>query len=129
MQITLDLPDTLFQPAQSLGHGSNPDVQVALRSSLEALCLILGQTSQSALLPPVATLSDPEVLTLAATKLSLVQSDRLHTLQTQGKATGLTELEQYELFSLLYIYQLGQLRKSEALAEAVQRGLRSPLSP
>lgn len=36
-----------------------------------------------------------------------------------------TEAERYELLALLQIYQLGELRRSEALAEAVQRGLRS----
>jgi hypothetical protein len=45
-----------------------------------------------------------------------------------GKATGLTEPERYELLALLQIYQLGQLRKSEAIAEAVERGLLEPLA-
>jgi hypothetical protein len=39
----------------------------------------------------------------------------------------LSVAERYELLALLQIYQLGQLRKSGALAEAVQRGLRTPL--
>jgi uncharacterized protein YnzC (UPF0291/DUF896 family) len=57
-----------------------------------------------------------------------VQNQRLGELQQRGKVIGLTEAERYELLALLRIYQLGQLRKSEALAEAVCRGLRSPLS-
>jgi hypothetical protein len=48
-------------------------------------------------------------------------------LQTKGKATGLSVAERYELLALLQIYHLGQLRKSEAVAEAVRRGLRMPL--
>ena len=52
----------------------------------------------------------------------------LAKLQTKGKTTGLSEAERYELLALLQIYQLGQLRKSEALAEAVKRGLQEPLS-
>jgi hypothetical protein len=48
-------------------------------------------------------------------------------LQAKGKQEGLTREEQYELLALMQIYQLGQLRKSEALAEAVQRGLREPM--
>ena len=56
-----------------------------------------------------------------------LQNQRLGDLQAKRKATGLTEAERYELLALLQIYQLGQLRKSEALAEAVLRGLRSPL--
>jgi hypothetical protein len=56
-----------------------------------------------------------------------VQNDRLTELQTRGKANGLTEAERAELLSLLHLYQVGQLRKSAGLAEAVQRGLRTPL--
>ena len=58
-----------------------------------------------------------------------VQNDRLAELQTRGKAVGLTEAERVELLSLLHLYQVGQLRKSQGLAEAVRRGLRTPLRP
>jgi hypothetical protein len=58
-----------------------------------------------------------------------VQNDRLTALQSRGKAEGLTATEQAELFGLLYRYQVGQLRKSAGLAEAVRRQLRAPLSP
>jgi hypothetical protein len=55
------------------------------------------------------------------------QNQRLGELQVKGKEFGLSDLERYELLSLLQIYQIGQLRKSEALAEAVRRNLRPPL--
>jgi hypothetical protein len=57
-----------------------------------------------------------------------IQNQRLGDLQANGKAASLNEAERYELLALLQIYQLGQLRKSEALAEAVKRGLLEPLS-
>jgi hypothetical protein len=79
--------------------------------------------------PTVSSFSDAEVLALADSKMDAVQNQRLGELQQRGKTIGLTEAERYELLALLQIYQLGQLRKSEALAEAVQRSLRSPLSP
>ena len=78
---------------------------------------------------PISTLTDEEVLVLADTKMDPVQNDRLAELQTRGKADGLTEAERIELLSLLHLYQVGQLRKSEGLAEAVRRGLRPPLRP
>jgi hypothetical protein len=56
------------------------------------------------------------------------QNERLGTLQAKGKIEGLTEAERVELLALLHIYQTGQLRKSEGLAEAVRRGLRDPLT-
>ncbi len=78
--------------------------------------------------PPMSRLSDPEVLELADSKMDAVQNQRLSDLQTRGKTGGLTPAERLELAALLQIYQVGQLRKSEGLAEAVQRGLRQPLS-
>ncbi|MBS3025707.1 MAG: hypothetical protein HCA25_01045 [Dolichospermum sp. DET50] len=38
-------------------------------------------------------------------------------------------VERYELLILISLYQMGQLRKSEGLAEAVKRGIKTPLSP
>jgi hypothetical protein len=53
----------------------------------------------------------------------------LGELQAKGKNTGLTAGERYELLILMSLYQMGQLRKSEGLAEAVKRGIKTPLSP
>ncbi len=78
--------------------------------------------------PPVSGLPDAEVLAIADLKMSVEQNQRLSELQSKGKATDLSEMERDELVSLLYLYQIGQLRKSEGLAEAIQRGLRTPLS-
>jgi PHD/YefM family antitoxin component YafN of YafNO toxin-antitoxin module len=74
--------------------------------------------------PPVSELSDNAVLELADAKMNEAQNQRLGDLQSKGKAAGLTDAERYELLVLLQIYQLGQLRKSEALAEAIRRRLR-----
>ena len=89
---------------------------------------MLEDAPESLLQPPVATLSDAEVTQLADAKMDAAQNQRLGALQAKGKAEGLSAAERYELLALLQIYQLGQLRKSEALAEAVQRGLREPLA-
>jgi len=78
--------------------------------------------------PLAANLLDQEVLELANMKMESTQNERLHYLQKKGKESNLTDAERYELLTLLHIYQIGQLRKSEALAEAVRRGLRSPLA-
>lgn len=88
---------------------------------------ILEDLPDTELYPPIASLPDPEVLQLADSKMDATQNQRLGQLQTKGKAEGLSEAERYELLALMQIYQLGQLRKSEALAEAVRRDLRKPL--
>jgi hypothetical protein len=67
-----------------------------------------------------------KIIELASLKMDAVQNQRLGELQAKGKNTGLTEAEGYELSVLISIYQMGQLRKSMALAEAVKRGLREP---
>ena len=78
--------------------------------------------------PLVSSLDDAEVLVLADAKMNPIQNQRLGALQEKGKASGLTIEERYELMALMQIYQIGQLRKSEGMAEAVRRGLRPHLS-
>jgi hypothetical protein len=73
--------------------------------------------------PPVCELSDNALLELADAKMNEAQNQRLGDLQTKGKTAGLTNAERYELLALLQIYQLGQFRKSEALAEANKKTL------
>jgi hypothetical protein len=75
----------------------------------------------------ISHVSDQELLELANLKMDAAQNQRLGELQAKGKNTGLTEAERYELLVLMSIYQIGQLRKSEGLAEAVRRGIRTPL--
>ena len=127
IEITLTLPESLIEYARRLGLVTQRDVEAVLTDALEMLWPALGSWPDSDLFPSVSSLSDEEVLALADSKMDAVQNERLGQLQTKGKRIGLTEAERYELLSLLQIYQLGQLRKSEGLAEAVRRGLRAPL--
>jgi len=129
VEVTLTLPENLVEHAKRLGDATQRDVAAILADALEMLLPTLENLPESSPYPTVSSFSDAEVLTLANSKMDAFQNQRLGELQQRGKTTGLTEAERYELLALLQIYQLGQLRKSEALAEAVQRGLRSPLSP
>jgi hypothetical protein len=56
--------------------------------------------------------------------MSVRQSERMSELLDRQQAGVLTTDERPELWALLRVYELGQLRKAEALAEAVRRGLR-----
>ena len=129
VEVTLTLPDNLVEYAKRLGDATQRDVAAILADALEMLLPTLENLPEGSSYPTVSSFSDAEVLALADSKMDAFQNQRLGELQQRGKTTGLTEAERYELLALLQIYQLGQLRKSEALAEAVQRGLRSPLSP
>ena len=127
VQVTLSLPNKLFELAQKFGTATQRDTAEVLADALEMMWPTLPD-SPTADAPAIETLSDEDVLALAEMKLSTAQNERLGELQTKGKQSTLTEVERFELLSLLQIYQLGQLRKSEALAEAVKRGLHAPLS-
>jgi hypothetical protein len=129
IEVTLTLPENLVEYAERLAGATQRDVAAILADALEMLLPTLENLPEGSSNPSLSSLSDAEVLVLANSKMDAVQNQRLGELQQRGKTTGLSEAERYELLALLQIYQLGQLRKSEALAEAVQRGLRSPLSP
>ena len=124
VEVTLTLPENLVEYAKRLGDATQRDVAVILADALEMLLPTLENLPEGSSYPTVSSFSDAEVLALANSKMDAFQNQRLGELQQRGKTTGLTEAERYELLALLQIYQLGQLRKSEALAEAVQRGLR-----
>lgn len=106
--ITLEIPDELMSQIIQLGDRFPEWLMVNL--------------PDSNLYPPVTSLSDDEVRDLARLKLSLDRNDRLGELQAKGKTSDLAEVERYELSALLQVYQLGQLRKSEAIAESTKRG-------
>jgi hypothetical protein len=126
-EITLQLSERLLEQAQQLSSATQTEVSAILTQALESICLTLESLPENNLYTPVSSLSDNEVLGLAAIKMDALQNQRLGDLQAQGKVISLSPSEQYELLALMQIYRLGQLRKSQALAEAVQRGLRAPL--
>lgn len=128
VEVTLTLPENLVEYAKRLGDATQRDVAAILVDALEMLLPTWENLSENSSIPSVSSLSDAEVLALADSKMDAVQNQRLGELQQRGKTIGLTEAERYELLALVQIYQIGQLRKSEALAEAVQRDLRLPLS-
>lgn len=126
VEITLTLPEVLVEQAKRFGKATKRDAKAVLADTLGMLWPTLGELPDTSLLPHVNTLPDEDVITLADSKMDVVQNKRLSLLQSKGKENGLSQAERYELMALLQIYQLGQLRKSEGLAEAVRRGLRSP---
>jgi hypothetical protein len=125
--ITISLPESLVEQAKRFGSMTHREAEAVLAEALEMMWPTLGSLPDETFHPPLSNLSDVEVLALADSKMNPIQNQRLGELQAKGKASGLTIDERYELMALMQICQLGQLRKSEALAEAVRRGLRTPL--
>ncbi len=128
-QITINLPVSLLESAQCLGKATERELSEVLIDTLEIILPTFNNLSAVGNHLEVSHLLDSEVIELANLKMDAVQNQRLGELQAKGKNTGLTEAEGYELLVLISIYQMGQLRKSMALAEAVKRGLREPLIP
>ena len=72
---------------------------------------------------PVHELADAEVLRLATMQMPPWQSRRFHELLEHQREGQLTAEEQVELAHLLRLHDSALLLKSEAMVEAVRRGL------
>ena len=124
-EVTLQLPEKVYREATRIAKLTNQNVENVLADTLE---LALPSDPSPDELRPVANLSDEEVLTAAAAAMDEQQGEQMSELLDRQQRVGrLTALEHIELASLLQIYQEGLLRKAQALAEAVRRGLRERL--
>lgn len=103
IQVTLSLPETIVESAQTIGQSTSRDAQTVLTDTLEWLWPTLGTIPSEDILRPVISLPDEDVLALADSKMDAIQNERLGALQSKGKATGLAEAERYELLALLQI--------------------------
>ena len=126
-QVTVTLPDEVYERAERLAQLSHRAVTDILAEMIAVSLPVL--RPQAAVPAPVETLTDAEVLALADLQLPAEQDQRLSTLLDRQQAGTITETERAELAALFQLYQEGLLRKAQALAEAVRRGLREPLSP
>jgi hypothetical protein len=79
--------------------------------------------------PAVTTMSDAEVLALTQVQMAPRQGRRLDDLLAMQREESLAAPAQAELLALMQEYNRLWIRQSEALAEAVRRGLRQPLTP
>ena len=129
VSITINLPESLVESAQRLGEATARGIADVLVDTLEIMLPNFDHFSAVSINSEINHLPDHEIIELANLKMDGLQNQRLGELQTKGKNTGLTEAERYELLVLMSIYQIGQLRKSAGLAEAVRRGLKNPLLP
>ncbi len=126
-QVTLTLSDELYEHAQHWAAIIQRDLPETLT---EALTIVLTPLYISPELEqPATSLSDEEVLALSQTQMDLALGQRLSILLEKQREARLTEIERSELLALMQIYEQLWIRQSEALVEAVQRGLRPPLEP
>lgn len=124
-QVTLTLSEDTYHRvehlARLLGDDFGEFMSETVDNSLQPLTALVESFT------PVESLSDEEVMAVADLQVSPEQSARFGILLDRQQAGILTNTERPELWTLMRVYQLAQLRKSEGLREAVQRGLRGPL--
>ncbi len=126
-QVTVTLPDEVYERAARLAQLSHREVADILAETIAISLPVLH--AQPEVPAPVEDLADAAVLALTDLQLPAAQDQRLSTLLDRQQAGALTEQERAELVALFQLYQEGLLRKAQALAEAVRRGLREPLDP
>ncbi len=126
VQVMVALPDQVYRRAVSLARLTSQDVPKLLADTIE---MSLPSVTALASVPPVSELSDESVLALADSQMEPDLDKSLSVLLGKQQDGELLEVERRELAALMQAYQEGLLRKAQALAEAVRRGLMEPLKP
>ncbi|MGA9378273.1 MAG: hypothetical protein WBV73_05840 [Phormidium sp.] len=125
-EITITLPDEVYQQIERFARLANRDVASILADTIQHS--IPFTRADVFDLKPVSDLSDEQVLALTELQMEPDQDVRLSELLDRQQAGILVENERLELQTLMQIYQEGLLRKAIALSEAVKRALMEPLS-
>jgi hypothetical protein len=126
-QVTVTLPDEVYQRAERLAQLTSRDVADVLTDTI--VLSLPPLTAQTKMLQPVTELSDEEILTLTELQMAPDQDQRLSLLLDRQQAGELSGNHRAELLALIQLYQEGLLRKAQALHEAIKRGLREPPEP
>lgn len=125
--VTLTLKDDVYRRVAQFARMANLKVNEVLSEVIELS--LLPSNPQPSAVKPVSELSDKEVLKLTELQMAPAQDRRLSRLLDRQQAGKITVEERAELLTLMQVYQNGLLWKAQALAEAVRRGLREPLTP
>lgn len=125
-QVTITLPDEVYQRAEQFVRLANRDVASILVDTIQLS--IPSVSTEVATVEAISSLLDEEVLALTKLQMESDQDARLSILLDRQQAGILTESDRLELLILMQIYQEGRLRKATALCEAVKHGLIESLS-
>lgn len=119
MEISVKLPNSLYQDISHLARAKKKTVAEVIKNAVKKAVAEDAETIER----PLADCSDKEVLGLANMKMPKDQAERLSKLLYKNQADTLTPIERNELEGLTFVYQIGNLRKAQGIAEAVLRGL------
>lgn len=124
-QVMVTLPDDLYENAQQWAIMTQRELSETLTDALRIV--LTPVVTKPQVERPVSTLSDEEVIALSKVQMDQRQGERLGKLLEKQRELTLTATEQVSLMTLMQVYHQLWIRQSEALAEAVKRGLRPPL--
>ena len=119
MEISVKLPNSLYQDVSHLARAKKKSVGEIIKNAVKKAVSDDAEMMER----PLIDCSDAEVLAVANMKMSEEQSKRQSELLYKNQADTLTPLERNEMESMMLVYQHGNLRKSQGIAEAVLRGL------
>lgn len=122
----LNLPDDTYERAAQFAAYAKRNVTEIVAATLASALpsrAVLDQLSN------ISMLSDREVLALTELRLEPDADHRLSELLDRQQAGVMTDFERAELTALMHSYEMGLLRQSQALAEAVTRGILPPMTP
>src|SRR5690349_23843291 len=114
-QITLTLPDDLYQRATNIADLTGWTVEDAV--------LVMLEVSLPALIPlvdlnkPVESLTNDHLLALTNLQMSSEYDTRHSSLLYQQQSGTMSPVEHRELQTLQRVYEIGMIFKSRALAE------------
>ena len=119
--VTIHLPDDLYQRAERFARLANRDIASIITDTM--LSSLPPMSAHIDTLPPIATLTNEEILKLAHSQMAVIQDARMSDLLAKQRENELSQGEPEELQTLMQTYQEGWLRQTTALAEAIKRGL------
>ncbi len=125
-QVVLNLPEDTYRRAAQFAAYAKRDLTEVIAATLATALPSSAAINQ---LNGIAKLPDPEVLALTKLRMEPKADRRLSELLDRQQAGELDDRDGAELAALMRIYELGLLRQSGALAEAVARNLIPPLEP
>ena len=118
MEITLNLPEQLAIRVSTWAQITERNVPEMVETALDS---VLPPFFDNAI--PMGELADNEVIALTQVSMDEKDGERLTRLQRQQREGTLDSAEKHELFLLMQQYNFLWLRQSQALAEAVKRGI------
>lgn len=125
-QVTVTLPDEAYERAFRYAAYAKRDLSEIIATALASSLPSIEAIDE---LKGISKLPDREIIALTELRMDPEADRRLSSLLEEQQAGSLSELESAELAALMKGYELGVLRQSQALAEAVRRGLMAPLTP